>query len=133
MSLAPRYRAKDKSLLFSNAQALTVTTAAYSTSEIDLGVVDMGAGSAIDVVCYVSGITATAASTILVEVADGAATAPTTIIQDIGAVVTGSAAFEKLFTLPKEVKRYVRMRYTLSGTAASSCLITAFATARPVA
>lgn len=131
MALSPRYRAVDNDLYFSDAQALTVTTAAYSESQIDLGVVDMGAGSPIDVVCYISGITATAASTILVEVADGAATAPTTIIQDIGTVVTGSAAFEKLFTLPKEVKRYVRLRYTLSGSAASSCLITAFATARP--
>ena len=133
MALAPRYRAKDKSLLFSNAQALTVTTAAYCTTELDLGVVDMGAGSPIHVVVYVSDISATAASTFLIEVCDSAAATATTLIQDIGTVVTGSAAFEKIFTLPIDVKRYVRLRYTLTGTAASTATITAFATGRPVA
>jgi len=131
MALAPRYRNKDAKLLFSNAYSLTVTTATYS-SEIDLGAADMGCGSGIDVVCYVSAISATAASTMLVEVAAGTATTPTTIVQDIGTAVTGSAAFEKLFSLPKEVGRYVRLRYTLTGSAASSATITAFAQARPV-
>ena len=131
MALQPRYRIKDYALLFSNAVAVTVTTATYST-EVDFGVADMGEGSAIDVVCYVSGITATAASTINIEVASGTATTPTTIVQDIGTVVTGSAAFEKIFTLPKNIARYTRLRYTLSGSAASSFLVTAFATARPL-
>lgn len=49
MALSPRYRSKDAELLFSNAYALTVTTATYS-SEIDLGGADMGAGSPVDVV-----------------------------------------------------------------------------------
>lgn len=130
MALAPRYRAKDKSLLFSNAQSLTVTTQAYSTSEIDFGAADFGVGSPIDVVVYVSAISATAASTLTISVVSGTATAPTTAILSIPAV-TGSAAFEKLITLPKEVSRYVRLGYLLTGTAASTATITAFATARP--
>ncbi len=132
MSLQPRYRIKDKSLLFSNAVSLTVTTATYS-SEVDLAGSDMGEGSPIDVVVYVSAFSATAASTFLIEVAAATTTTPTTIIQDIGTAVTGSAAFEKIFTLPKDVARYVRLRYTLTATAASNVTITAFATARPVA
>jgi len=130
MALAPRYRAKDKSLLFSSAQSLTVTTQAYSTSEIDLGASDFGVGSPIDVVVYVSAISATAASTLAITVVSGTATAPTTNILTIP-TVTGSAAFEKLITLPKEVSRYVRLGYLLTGTAASTATITAFATARP--
>lgn len=130
MALTPRYRNKDAKLLFSNAYALTVTTATYS-SEVDLGAADMGAGSGIDVVCHVSAISATAASTLLIEAAAGTATTPTTVVVNIPAV-TGSAAFEKLFSLPKEVGRYVRLKYTLTGSAASSATITAFAQARPV-
>lgn len=129
MSLANRYRAKDAQLVFSSAVSLTVTTATYS-SEIDLGSADMGAGSPIDVVCYVSSISATAATTIDIVVAAGTATSPTTTVLTIP-TVTGSAAFEKLFTLPKEVGRYVRLKYTIGGTAASSCTINAFATMRP--
>ena len=132
MSLQPRYRAKDYALLFSNAVSLTVTTATYS-SELDFGATDMGEGSAIDVVVYVSAISATAASTMLIEVASSTAATATTIVQDIGTVVSGSASFEKIFTLPKDIARYTRLRYTLTGSAASSCTITAFATARPVA
>lgn len=130
MALAPRYRNKDLKLLFSSAYALTVTTAVYST-ELDLGTADMGVGSGIDVVCYVSAISATAASTMLVEVAAGTATSPTTVVLNVPAV-TGSAAFEKQFSLPKEVGRYVRLKYTLTGSAASSATITAFAQARPI-
>jgi len=130
MALSPRYRSKDAELLFSNAYALTVTTATYS-SELDLGGADMGAGSHVDVVVYVSSITATAASTLDIVVAAGTATSPTTTVLTIP-TVTGSAAFEKIVTLPREVARYVRLKYTLGGTAASSATITAFATARPV-
>lgn len=132
MALAPRYRAKDKSLLFSSAQSLTVTTQAYSTSEIDFGATDFGIGTHVDVVCYVSAISATAASTFTLSVVAGTATAPTTAVLSVPAV-TGSAAFEKIITLPKDVARYVRLGYLLTGSAASTATITAFATARPVA
>lgn len=129
MALNNVYRASDRETMFSNAQALTVTTAAYSTSELDLGGAGMGNGEVVKVVVQVTAISATAASTMLVEVAAATTTAPTTIIQDIGTVVTGSAAFEKIFSLPVDVARYVRLRYTLTGTAASTATITAFATA----
>jgi hypothetical protein len=128
MALDQYYRAFDLDLAFSNAVALTVTTATYS-SELNLGSTQMGKGKPIQVVVQVQGITATAASTILVEVAAGSATAPTTFVQDISTAVTGSANFEKHFTLPADVAKFVRLRYTLTGSAASACTITAFATA----
>lgn len=127
MSLAPRFRAVDRELYFSKAVSLTVTTATYS-SELNLGGVDMGQ-TPVQVVVQVSSISATAASTFLIEVAAGTATTPTTIVQDIGTAVTGSANFEKIFTLPADVAKYVRLRYTLTGSAASSASITSFATA----
>ncbi len=126
MALAPRFRAVDRELYFSKAVSLTVTTATYS-SEIDFGSVDMGL-TPVQVVVQVSSISATAASTFNIEVAAGTATTPTTIVQDIGTVVTGSANFEKIFSLPADVARYVRLRYTLAGSAASSASITSFAT-----
>lgn len=128
MALNNVYRAVDKELKFSDAQAVTVTTAVYSTTELDLGGSGMGYGTPAQVVVQVTGISATAASTILVEVAAATTTAPTVIVQDIGTVVTGSASFEKIFFLPVDVARYVRLRYTLTGTAASSATVTAFVT-----
>ena len=132
MALSPRYRAKDKSLLFSASQSLTVTTQAYSTSEIDLGHADFGAfGSKIDVVIEVESITATAASTLAITVVSGTATAPTTAVLTVP-TVTGSAAFERIVSLPANAGRFVRLGYLLGATAASSAVISAFATARPV-
>lgn len=129
MALAPTYRAVDNDLYFSDAQALTVTTAAYSTNELNLGAEGMGYGTPIQVVVQCSSFSATAASTMLIEVANSTAATATTICQDIGTAVTGSANFEKKFTLPADVKKYVRLRYTLTASAASNVTITAFATA----
>ena len=130
MSLAPQYRAKDKELVFSAAQALTVTTQAYSTSEIDWGSTDWAAGSHLDVVVQVTAISATAASTLIITAVAGTATAPTTVALTLP-TVTGSAAYVKDFTLPKDIGRFVRLGYLLTGSAASTATITAFATARP--
>jgi hypothetical protein len=131
MALEPRYRIKDTSLMFSSAQALTVTTQAYSTSELDFGTTGMAEGSPIDVVVYVSAIAATAASTFTIALYGGTATAPTTVLLSVPAV-TGSAAFEKIITVPKDMPRFIRVGYLLTGTAASTATVTAFATARPV-
>lgn len=130
MALSPRFRMKDKDLVLSSAQSLTVTTTAYSTSEVDFGSTDFGAGSTIDCVVYVSAIAATAASTFTINVVAGTATAPTTQVLTVPAV-TGSIAFEKIITLPRDVARFVRIGYLLTGTAASTATVTAFLTARP--
>jgi hypothetical protein len=132
MALNPRYRMKDKDLLFSSAQALTVTTQAYSTSEIDFVGTDVAAGSDVNIVVKVSAISATAASTLAITVVSGTATAPTTAILTIP-TVTGSAAFERIISLPKNTtSRFVRLGYLLTGSAASNATITAYALARPV-
>lgn len=133
MALNPKYRAKDKDLVFSAAQSLTVTTQAYSTSEIDWGSLastDIAAGSNVDIVVQVTAISATAASTMIVTVVAGTATAPTTVALTLP-TVTGSAAFEKIFSVPKDLARFVRLGYLLTGSAASTATISAHATARP--
>ena len=118
------YRPVDLDLMFSNAVSLTVTTATYS-SEIDMGGIYMGDASAVRGVVQIGTISATAASTIAVAVYASTAATATTKIMTIE-TVTGSAAFERHFTLPADCARYIRLGYTLGATAASSCVITAF-------
>jgi hypothetical protein len=130
MALNPRYRMKDKDLLFSSAQALTVTTQAYSTSEIDFVGTDVAAGSDVNIVVKVSAISATAASTLAITVVSGTATAPTTAIL---AAQTVTVVGERIISLPKNTtSRFVRLGYLLTGSAASNATITAYALARPV-
>ena len=128
MALNNHYRATDKELMFSAAQALTVTTATYSTNELDLGSAAMAQGEAIRGIIQVSGYSATAASTLAIVVASATTTAATTTIMTIP-TITGTAAVERFFTLPADCPRYVRLNYTLGATAASSVNITALLTA----
>ena len=129
MALNNYYRATDLGLMFSNAYALTVTTATYSTT-LDLGSgANMGQGQAVRGIVQVTGITATAASTLIIALCASSASTPTTVVATYE-THTGSSSFEEHFTLPADIARYVNLKYTLSGTAASACTITAFLTSK---
>ena len=109
----------DKSLLFSNDQAVTATAA--STNVVDLGVSrDIGIGTPIEVWCSVTNTTVSAGSTTLVvdlqtdtDVAFGTAVnLITTAAIAKATLVAGYEIFK--IKMPMGVLRYLRLNYTVA-------------------
>jgi hypothetical protein len=115
-------RRADAKLYFSDA--VTFTASGY-TSELDLENVDYAKGSPIEVAAKLNTLTGSAATTVQFGVVSGTATAPTTNILTLPAL---TAAGEHVFTLPaSSTSRYVRLSVTITGSAASTANVTAFA------
>lgn len=106
----------DGDMIFSDAQAVTTATATDSTNVIDFGAAHVGAGQ--KVICTVGtavGSTGTANVTFkVITSATEAFTVPvelyTTAAIAKATLVAGYKVFE--FTLPWEVKQYVKVTYT---------------------
>jgi hypothetical protein len=130
----------DTQSLFSNAQAITATTA--STNLIDLGAHgtvygastalprDMGKGKKLPVLIQVTETFATLTSlTISVEVDDNSSFSSATTVATTGAVAAAALTAGKQFsidTLPLGTnERYVRLKYTVAGSDATAGKITA--------
>lgn len=130
----------DTTNLFSNAQAITATT--VSTNVIDLGangrvvggsanlIRDIGLGQSIPLrVQVVEGFNLLTSLTVTIQVDDNEAfSSPTTVdAQTISlAGLTVGAVFNGLyFVPPKTNERYVRLNYTVTGTAPTLGKVTA--------
>jgi hypothetical protein len=130
----------DQQALFSNAQAITAT--AVSTNVIDLGAHgtafghaaplprDWGKGEEIPILVQVVETFATLTSlTITVEMDDNAAFSSATTVDTTVAVPVASLVAGKQFTIDDFplglTERYVRLKYTVTGSDATAGKITA--------
>ena len=106
----------DKALLFSDAQAVTVTAA--STEALDMKAVDMGNGNPLTVQCAIG--TAFVGGTSLavaIQDCDTEGGVYKTVVST-AAIVTADLTAGKVIelgTLPLGTKRFVRLNYTVSG------------------
>ena len=125
----------DRSLLFSDGQAITATAA--STNLVDLGAHDItyprdeGFGTQIPLVCTVTQTFNTLTSlTISIEMDDNAAFSSATTIWTSPAYLLADLAIGKKYLLPDYLpagltERYVRLKYTVAGSAPTLGKITA--------
>jgi len=115
----------DFDLAFSKAQAFTVATTvgaagAASTNQIDLGSTGMGEGVAIKGVVNVTGLT----GTLTLTIASSTATAPVYTNNPVTLTVV-SANGQMHFTLPQDVRRYVKLFYAVTSAATVTSWLTA--------
>ena len=107
----------DKANLFSDAQAVTAT--AFSTVAIDLGAPGRGTGEPVEVFCQVvADFSGGDDLTVSLETAaDAAFTTPATLVSS-GAALTAALKAGYRFglgSLPEGAKRYVRLKYAVTG------------------
>lgn len=118
----------DKENLFSNAQVLTTTAA--STNIIDLGTAkDHGPGNPlillVQVVVTFAGLTSMAV-VVQTDSAEGMGTVETLHTSAAIAAASLIAGYKYRVALPQEgLKRYLRLSYTISGTASGGSAVTA--------
>ena len=118
----------DANTLFSNAQAITAS--AGSDNAVDAGADrDVGGGRPVEVFAQVVEDFATLTSLkVGLQTADDAAFAAPVTLQETAAIPAASlkAGYQfALSTLPKGCRRYLRLYYTVAGTAATAGAVTA--------
>lgn len=118
----------DAELMFSNKQAVTATAA--STVELDLGV----AGDAIGQELTIHVIVDTAfdkltSLTVAVQTSASSGSGMATVVTGPAIALASLVKGAEIFTVrvPKGLKRYVQLYYTVAGTAPGNGKITAFA------
>ena len=124
----------DKDNLFSDGQAVTAT--AVSTNAIDLGEAGDAIGQELTIHVVVSGkddFATLTSLTVQVQTSETGVTTPTDSYTDVllsaAIPVASLKAGKEVFTVrvPQGLKRYVRLKYTVTGSNATKGKITAFA------
>jgi len=130
----------DTTLQFSSNQAITATAA--STNSIDLGATgtpfggialtrDIGAGKEIAISCLVTETFATLTSlTVTIETDDNSSFSSATTVYSSGAIPVATLVAGYPFKVPAHFplgtnERYVRLKYTVAGSSATTGKITA--------
>ncbi|AHB70335.1 hypothetical protein P262_02769 [Cronobacter malonaticus] len=117
----------DQQALFSAAQAITATAA--STNVIDTGSAkDVGKGGDVPLLIQVvEGFNNLTSLTVAVQTDDNAAfSSPTDVISMVIPVASLVSGYKTpVITLPMKMERYVRLNYTVTGTAPTTGKVTA--------
>ncbi|WP_319703291.1 Bbp16 family capsid cement protein [Cronobacter sakazakii] len=117
----------DQQALFSAAQAITATAA--STNVIDTGSAkDVGKGGDVPLLIQVvEGLNNLTSLTVAVQTDDNAAfSSPTDVISMVIPVASLVSGYKTpVITLPMKMGRYVRLNYTVTGTAPTTGKVTA--------
>ena len=118
---------RDNELIFSDEQAITAT--AYGSSEINSGLVSrsLGEGSPLNVRVKIMA-DFTNLTDLTIQLAAGAATAPTTLVGPSQNVLLAGLTKGKEFVLPfpHTTARYWRIKYTVNGSAPDAGKVSAW-------
>ncbi len=123
----------DNDLVFSSAQAVTATAASTNALDLATATRNIGAGEPIELVALVTTTTTSGGSTTLdialQDSADNSSFADTTIKQSGIAKATLVAGYEMLrAALPRGLRRYLRIYYTVNTANFTAGAFTAFLT-----
>ena len=118
----------DAELMFSNKQAVTATAA--STNEIDLGAAGDAIGQELTIHVMVdTAFDKLTSLAVAVQTSDASGSGMATVVTSPAIALASLVKGAEIFTVrvPKGLKRYVQLLYTVVGTAPDNGKITAFA------